>query len=365
MDTHTISVVMPNYNDAERIGIALRAICEQDYSPLEVIVVDDGSTDNSVEVVRSFAQRYSNIRLVRNKFNQGTMHSANLGASMAKGRYLYFASSNDMVLQGFFKKSVALLNQYPEGGLCWSDIKEVRANGSVHEHLYRWLPSAGYISPQDLADITHTGHPLCLGGTAAILRRDLFNQNAYISELGPFGDWFSSLVTVFRHGCCYIPEVLTVINSGGDRYSANFRCDSKLYKRACVKLFQLLASPEYEDVVPFFIRSGSLYSIENRGKSPLLILNAFYSIKELNRHSCKLLYHATAGYFLTLKPVGQTLSVLRATSEIIGRILQLLKEISVTIFCSAKNLCDRFYAWSMHHYVKTRTVLRKKLGMAK
>jgi glycosyltransferase involved in cell wall biosynthesis len=330
---------------------------------MEVLIVDDGSTDNSVEIIRELAEQYSCIRLLRNKSNQGVIYSANRGATLAKGNYLYFASANDLVLPGFFKKSMALLARYPDAGLCCSDSKTIcAADSTVTEHCVGWLATPGYLSPEELANITHASHPLCLGGTNSILRRDVLGQDVFLSELGPFCDWFLCQVLVFRHGCCYIPEVLTVINSAADSHSGNLQRNHKLYNETCIKLFQLLGSLEYEDIIPFVIHSRSLYTVNTSSKSPFTVFNALRKLKVRNQHVHSLFRHMTAHYFLTVTHVDQILAVLQIIKSAIQRALQPFKDVTVTIFCFVQNLCDQAYAYTFHEYDKARTTLHRKLG---
>ena len=118
MTSPTLSVITANYNHAHLIGEALDAILRQSLRPLELIVVDDGSTDNSVEVIERFARRDTTIRLVRNERNMGAQLTSNRGLQHASGAYMYFAAADDRILPGFFEKSIALLTQYPQAGLC-------------------------------------------------------------------------------------------------------------------------------------------------------------------------------------------------------------------------------------------------------
>src|SRR5438105_5266465 len=111
MGKPTLSVLMPNYNYAHFLPEALTAIVSQSYRPMEVIVMDDASTDNSVEVIERFQKDHSNIRLVRNARNMGVVHVLHALYQMASGDYIYATASDDRVLPGFFEQSIDILGR--------------------------------------------------------------------------------------------------------------------------------------------------------------------------------------------------------------------------------------------------------------
>jgi glycosyltransferase involved in cell wall biosynthesis len=71
MGHNTLSVIMVNYNHGKFIGEALDAILSQSYRPMEIIVIDDASTDNSLEIIQQFVRRDLIIRLIRREKNMG------------------------------------------------------------------------------------------------------------------------------------------------------------------------------------------------------------------------------------------------------------------------------------------------------
>lgn len=87
------SVIIPTYNRAAFIGIAVQSVLDQTLSGWELIVVDDASTDNTQDVLRGF--RDERIRVLRNEKNQERSTSRNRGISEAKGRYVCFLDSDD------------------------------------------------------------------------------------------------------------------------------------------------------------------------------------------------------------------------------------------------------------------------------
>src|ERR1700723_97564 len=90
-----LSVVLPNYNHAKLIGRALAALLGQERTADEIIVIDDGSTDDSVAVIGRFAAPAPATRLLRNPNNIGVTPPLQRGLEPARGKYVYFAASDD------------------------------------------------------------------------------------------------------------------------------------------------------------------------------------------------------------------------------------------------------------------------------
>src|SRR6266540_3959461 len=112
-----LSVVVPTYNHAHYLPRALDAILGQSLQPREVIIVDDASTDGSQRLIEDYARKHPAIRAVRNERNLGVVASLNRGAELSSGEYLVFAASDDYILPGFYEKSIALLERFPQAGL--------------------------------------------------------------------------------------------------------------------------------------------------------------------------------------------------------------------------------------------------------
>src|SRR5438034_2246469 len=97
MDLPSLSVVVPNYNHARYLPVCLKAILAQSVAPIELIVVDDASTDNSVEVIRRFAAQSPLVRLVQNEKNLGVMANQIKGLDLARGEFVFFQAADDEV----------------------------------------------------------------------------------------------------------------------------------------------------------------------------------------------------------------------------------------------------------------------------
>jgi glycosyltransferase involved in cell wall biosynthesis len=104
MDIPLVSVIIPAYNAAKYISDAIESTCSQTHSAIEVIVVDDGSTDQTAEVARS----YSNIIFKQND-HQGACIARNTGLSLSKGEYIQFLDADDILLPHKIKTQLPFL----------------------------------------------------------------------------------------------------------------------------------------------------------------------------------------------------------------------------------------------------------------
>lgn len=106
-----ISVVIPMYNTEKYIGACLTSLLAQTFPNFEVIVVDDGSTDNSCAVVESFIPKFGGrLKLVRSSVNRGPAVPTNKGISLSRGKYIYLVDSDDLVVSNAFE----ILYKYAE-----------------------------------------------------------------------------------------------------------------------------------------------------------------------------------------------------------------------------------------------------------
>lgn len=250
-----LSVILPNYNHGHYIGEALQAILEQSFKSLEVIVIDDGSTDDSISVIQEFANKYSNVKLLQNKRNRGAVYSVEKGLQYASGDFVCFQSADDRVLPGFFEKSMNMLAQFPQAGLCCSNPAnfEDRTN-IINKNNLQWSDKPCYCTPEELAEKIHGGY---VAGHTSIIRKSSFEEaGGLIPELKWHCDWFWLHVIAFRHGICYIPEPLSTIRLLSGSYSSSGRRDRAQQEQVLSELLRLLKSPEYRDVLPYFVRGN-------------------------------------------------------------------------------------------------------------
>jgi glycosyltransferase involved in cell wall biosynthesis len=248
----TLSVLMPNYNHSRYLPAALDAILAQSYIPMEVVVIDDGSTDDSMAVLEHYRQQAPQLlRVLQNERNLGALPTIHRLVEEARGDYLYFAGADDMVLPGFFERSMRLLAQHPEAGLCSTLTRVIDAEGRDLDFVSIGpFPSAsgGYVSAPTCRRDLHK-RDFCITGNTTIYHRGrLLDAGGFRAELGPFCDGFVSQAIALRHGACFIPEALAAGRWTGQNYATTLsNTDAALtVYRATLRLMQT----EYADVFP-------------------------------------------------------------------------------------------------------------------
>src|SRR5205807_3755404 len=251
MKMGTLSVVMSSYNYGSYIGDALEAILSQSFRPMEVIVVDDASTDDSADVVNQFARRDPIIKLVRNERNMGVHYVAEKGINLACGEYLYGAAADDRILPGFFEKSMRLLEQYPEAGLCSTDIGYINAQGHiVGEYRAGVVDQTSFLSPSGILKSLYKDPAYIVGGSTIFRRAALDEAGGFPPQLLSLCDWFTERAIALKHGACYIPEVLYLWRMTEGQYSATCYKNPWEMLKVVDQAVELMQSPRYRDTFP-------------------------------------------------------------------------------------------------------------------
>lgn len=200
-----VSVVIPTYNRARTIRKALDTALEQTYQNIEIIVVDDGSTDETENVLAFYEGR---IRYFK-QANQGASAARNRGIREARGKYIAFLDSDDQWLPNKLEKQIALLESQP-------DLSFVACLSTVEKRTY-----AGY---EDHASqfIRFIVQPFTQNMTRYVVRRDCFEQHGYFDPTlqGP-EDW-ELWLRFLQRGCRfgYVPEPLMIYVSSDDSISS-------------------------------------------------------------------------------------------------------------------------------------------------
>ena len=180
-ETIGLSVLMTSYNRQNFIVEAIESVLASTYKNFELIIVDDGSTDETVNIAKSFAAKDERIKVYVNKKNLGDYRNRNQAAAYAKGEFIMYVDSDDKILADGFERCIAAMQQFPQAGF-----------GMQFNETGR---SPFLLSPK-LAIRQHFFKAPCLmigpGGT--ILRRSFFEAiGRYPVKYGPANDMYFNI----------------------------------------------------------------------------------------------------------------------------------------------------------------------------
>ena len=197
-----LSVIITNKDHGHFLPRQLDSISSQTVSFDEVILIDDGSSDNSKEVMKNFKNDNPeiNVRLFLHDENEGPATRANEGALDSKCKFIYFAASDDYILPDFVSEYKKVIN------LVGSRVKLIAS-----ANFWR----GGFFTPEQFASGDFDYIP---GYGSAIDRKTLIEFGGYNPKLEFHCDWFCSLAVAFTHGFFSIPRELSVFNDREDSY---------------------------------------------------------------------------------------------------------------------------------------------------
>ena len=156
-DTLLFSVIIPTYNRAKLLARAINSVIAQQESDWELIIVDDGSTDKTFQVVQKYLRTNKNIRYLR-KRNEGPSKARNKGARSAKGKFVTFLDSDDEYMSNHLSLRRKAINQKPSLSFLYGNFK---TKGS------QYVPDK-----YDVSRLIHVSKVVSVGTFA--IKRDLF-----------------------------------------------------------------------------------------------------------------------------------------------------------------------------------------------
>jgi glycosyltransferase involved in cell wall biosynthesis len=227
MDTMKVSIILLNYNHGRFIGEALTALVAELDAGDELIVIDDASTDNSLDIITTFSVHCSQLRLVRHTSNRGIVAGMNEGLEAAQNELVYFAASDDRVMPGFLSRARTEIAQHESAALITARTRLMDEAG----HDIGILPTA-LLADKELFLPPHAAQAALihddnwLVGAATVYRRtSLKSIGGFRPELGCFCDGFASRVLACQFGACTIPAALVWWRRLTEGYSSSETLD--------------------------------------------------------------------------------------------------------------------------------------------
>jgi len=232
-----VSVILPTYNRGYIIGDALASALEQSHADFEIIVVDDGSSDRTCEIVEQF--KNDKIRYIRHKSNRGCSAAYNTGIAAATGPLIAFLDSDDVWKANYLETLAGFLGRHPEADVVFCDT-EIQSDSTSVPSLIALMKSFPRLLQENpgMGEYVFSGRQMfvCLleevpiKPTAVLVRREMFEKAGTFDEAWPSGtDW--DLFLRFSHSACfgYIDLPLVIQRRTPDATHQKFLEQDKLF----------------------------------------------------------------------------------------------------------------------------------------
>jgi glycosyltransferase involved in cell wall biosynthesis len=220
----TIAVIIPNYNHGHLIEKSILSTFQQSVPPDEIIVVDDGSTDDSVTRLIKLEKEISILKLVLCEKNQGTLRAGTLGVQNAKSDILMFRAADDILPPDSIKHGRDAFEKYPRSKIAFGEILFFRENTSEGTVETLALSEETEFFPAD--SLLRLWKPdFNLPEPACFVKKSAFlEQGGLWEEAKWYSGWLCFTSIAFKHGLTFIPEVLNSFRLDANSYgTANLR----------------------------------------------------------------------------------------------------------------------------------------------
>ena len=194
-----VSVIIPAYNKAEYTRRTVDSVLAQTYPDVEIVVVDDGSRDNTAAVMQQYGDR---IRFIQ-KTNGGACSARNEGARRATGEYITFLDCDDLLVSGKIERCVQYLEQNPQFGFVYTNVYFIDDNDAVIRTYDHPRSKEGWIAP-DLV----IGNFIC--NSSPLIKKEVLDKAGLFDEsIFTPADWDMWLRLSQLAPAGYIAEPLT------------------------------------------------------------------------------------------------------------------------------------------------------------
>jgi len=230
----TVSVIIPTYNRAHLIGRAIQSVLNQTYQDFEIIIVDDGSTDNTEEVIKEYQEQDKRIRYIRHEKNKGGSAARNTGIKLTRGEYIAFQDSDDEWLPEKLEKQMKVFeNPPPKVGVVYTGFWRIENNKKIYIPFSWVKQKEGNIHKELLKGNFVTTQSI-------VARKECFKKAGMFDEKLPrFQDWELVIRLSKYYDFKCIDEPLLISYYTLDSISAN--------NEGYIKALKLILSKHFND----------------------------------------------------------------------------------------------------------------------
>jgi len=276
MQAPKVSVLIPAYNYAHYLGEAIESVLEQTFGDIELIVVDNCSTDNTVELVHSYMEKDPRVKLVVNKTNVGMFRNYNESLLHATGECIKFLNADDKFDKTLLQEFVSILDKHPNVSLVTSWRQFFGTRDKVLKSGHSGLCSGKAIIMESIERSNFIGEP-----TTVMFRRENLNLGLFDPSLLMFADYDMWLRHLGVGDIYFVDKVLSY-----------FRCHDtqgteELNRDTDKQIFNILQFEEYRRYALQTNRYGYDFTLDEPERVKRFIKKRIYGNHRLLFHKTK------------------------------------------------------------------------------
>jgi glycosyltransferase involved in cell wall biosynthesis len=254
----TLSIIIPCYNYAHYLKESVESIFNQSYDDFELVLIDDGSTDESWQIMQNYAAKYpQKVRTLRHEENQGLFKANEVGWHEARGTYLHFFSADDIYQPLCLTKVMRMFHANPGLALVCTDLSYFQDGKEpiIKKSLDGCFKERIFSRPEMIPLFQTT--KFWIPGLTCIVRQDILKKYGHLdSRLENISDWFCFHKIALFEGIGYIPEILISMRLHDQTYTSRVKRDKYRKRATYYYLLKMLThNPEIKNA---FKQSGLL-----------------------------------------------------------------------------------------------------------
>ncbi len=210
-----ISVITASYNYENYIKETIQSIIDQTFQDWEMIIVDDGSKDNSVEVIKSYCEKYSRIKLFQheNGENKGLITTVKLGIEKASGEWIVFVESDDTITPNYMEEKLKVAEQNPEIKFIFNDVNLFGEESAVKEmyedYFIEFYETMDKIKTQKDYIKEFRKKNIVPTFSVVMAKKEILEDLNYDSAVAQWVDYYLWSQLVAKYNFYYLPQKLT------------------------------------------------------------------------------------------------------------------------------------------------------------
>lgn len=209
-----ISIITASYNYANYIAETIQSVLNQTYQDWEMLIIDDGSTDNSIEVIQKYCEKDSRIKLYthENNTNKGLKQTLLLGISKAQSDWIVFLESDDLIKEDYLEKKVAIAQKYPDLGIIFNDVElfgdkeRIKFSTPPFTKSHNELIQNSF--PRNIFREMNVSNRILTFSTVMV-KKSILLPEYFDTPIDKLLDWWLYIHLTYKNEVYYIPEKLT------------------------------------------------------------------------------------------------------------------------------------------------------------